>query len=113
MKFEEILPALREGKKVRRGCWHQDISSIENTNSFRVAMHDLIQQDWEIIEEPKKHEVKFWVNVYEYHSPEIFSSRKDADNFLDNTDAFMKDGNLMMRKACKEIEIEFEEGEGL
>lgn len=78
MKFEDVLPALREGKKIRREYWKPYKKYIylhfENSNNcaklffhrndgkddekwrcFPIA--DLIADDWEIVEEPKK--VKF------------------------------------------------------
>lgn len=71
MRFEEVLPALREGKKIRRGgmVWKRYygflfISETENkisTNSvvrsncdYKITKEDLKADDWEIIKEKKK-----------------------------------------------------------
>ena len=51
MKFEEVLPALRAGKKVRRSCWPVD-DSINFKTMF--PLHKcLARHDWEIVPEPK------------------------------------------------------------
>ena len=69
MKFEEVLPALREGKKIRREdtVWKNYygflfISETEDkifsdnvvNDNYRIAKKDLNSDDWEIVEEPKK-----------------------------------------------------------
>lgn len=69
MKFEEILPALIEGKKVRRKnkIWQNNygflfISEKDDTifsdnpiNWFyKITKEDLLVNDWEVVEEPKK-----------------------------------------------------------
>jgi len=63
MKFEEIIPALREGKKVRRECWHRaDSITYEWDRSlslcremphggyfqYQLPLEDLNATDWEI-----------------------------------------------------------------
>ena len=67
MRFEEILPALRTGKKIRRTGWKKDICisiAIEggcdhyvryNFGSvFNFNKSDFENDDWEIVEEKKK-----------------------------------------------------------
>lgn len=69
MKFEEVLPALREGKKIRRKdiIWQNYygflfISETENkifsdnvvNDDYRITKKDLCTDDWEIIEKKKK-----------------------------------------------------------
>lgn len=66
MKFEEIIPVLREGKQVRRESWHRadSISYEWNGNlslcrdmpyggyfSYRLPLEDLNADDWEIKDE--------------------------------------------------------------
>jgi hypothetical protein len=53
MKFEEVLPALREGKKVRRKSWDTN-TFITNPNLGNIATTSLMADDWEVCEEPKK-----------------------------------------------------------
>ena len=54
MKFEEILPALREGKKIRRASSKLGITFTKD-EFFRLDSVDLLQaDDWEIVKEPKK-----------------------------------------------------------
>ena len=68
MKFEEVLPALREGKKIRRKdiVWQNYygflfISETENeifsdnveNCDYKITKEDLNSNDWEIIEDKK------------------------------------------------------------
>ncbi len=66
MKFEEVLPALREGKKIRRkndywlaytGCYqlidNQLWDMYENLIDA-IDIYDLLADDWEIVKETKK-----------------------------------------------------------
>lgn len=68
MKFEEVLPALREGKKIRLKEWEEieyiympknktDLKT-EDYHSVNLSWQDLFSGDWEIIKEPKKVRVK-------------------------------------------------------
>lgn len=62
-KFEEVLPALREGKKIRRSCWGEfyyifykiveDCIVNDKDFYFTLKAEDMFKDDWEIIEEPK------------------------------------------------------------
>lgn len=82
MRFEEVLPALREGKKIRRNNWCKDgyiyINSngeLENQSGKRPAiilsrLDDLEADDWEIVTEKKRvklrdltaEQVKKWID---------------------------------------------------
>lgn len=66
MKFEEILPALREGKKIRRSFWSNehyielvgcDFYDNRTNKEYYFNLNDFIADSWEIVKEPKK--VKF------------------------------------------------------
>ena len=63
MKFEEVIPALREGKKVRRESWHRadsityewgsDLSKLRDMPhggyfQYQLPLEDLNADDWEI-----------------------------------------------------------------
>lgn len=66
MKFEEVLPALRNGKKIRRSFWREDTYFYKNDQGnfiFKNGGADeyyynltclLFSGDWEIVKEPKK-----------------------------------------------------------
>lgn len=65
MKFEEVLPALREGKKIKHNdsydTFTMDLNWIidKRGNKFygtiwNVEMRVLLDDDWEIVREPKK-----------------------------------------------------------
>lgn len=68
MKFEEVLPALREGKKIRIKGWKeiQYIYKPKNENDLRaedykavnLSWKDFFSDDWEIVEELKKVKVR-------------------------------------------------------
>ena len=62
MKFEEVLPALRAGKKIRRTFWWEEhylklasdgIVDQEGKN-FTFGKDDLFCLDWEVVKETKK-----------------------------------------------------------
>ena len=62
MKFEEVLPALRRGKKARRKNWSsaQHIRVSFNSSDYLVNQDGITYSDsimldnWEIVEEPRK-----------------------------------------------------------
>lgn len=65
MKFEEVLPALREGKKIKRKYWGENyikrdfrflVGQIIGQDSviYALTILELEADDWEIIKEPKK-----------------------------------------------------------
>lgn len=63
MKLEEVLPALREGKKIRRKCWwnkkyivlEENADIITNSGQRYVfTTNTLLADDWEIVKEKKK-----------------------------------------------------------
>ena len=63
MKFEEILPALREGKKVKKRGWKGDFIFkspfreeivFDDWKGCNLSWEDFLADDWEIIKEPKK-----------------------------------------------------------
>jgi hypothetical protein len=61
MKFEEVLPALRAGKKIkienRTGNFHKDIS-----RGCELSIDLILSNNWEIVKEKVKKTV--WVNVF-------------------------------------------------
>lgn len=80
MKFEEVLPALREGKKIRLKEWKEveylyipknetDLKT-EDYHSVNLSWQDLFSGDWEIVKETKKvklrdltaEQVKKWID---------------------------------------------------
>jgi len=120
MRFEEVLPALREGKKARRPEWVSN-GYIEilgskfidhRGNPFSTWMEwasQFLENDWEIIKELKKYKIKKWFNVYENSPGEAFlgvehKTKKGAKSSQDEK------SNLL---ACICFEKEFKEGEGL
>ena len=62
MTFEEVLPALREGKKIRKASWWEghyfklasDGIVDQDGKSFTFGKDDLCCSDWEVVKETKK-----------------------------------------------------------
>ena len=63
MKFEEVLPALKNGKKIRRKSWGRVRSFIiikddSLVDDYRcnvvIYAYDLKADDWEVVKETKK-----------------------------------------------------------
>ena len=52
MKFEEVLPALRNGKKIRCESWEPNQYTCLNDEDC-FSIDDILNNDWEIIDEPK------------------------------------------------------------
>lgn len=80
MRFEEVFPALRKGKKIRRAFWWKghyfelksDGIANQDGKNFTFGKDDLMGDDWEIIEEKRKvklrdltyEQFKKWVENY-------------------------------------------------
>jgi hypothetical protein len=65
MKFEEVLPALRAGKKVQHKDWKSKLDfsiSLESTPSTLLILGEVLSNDWEIVKDKVKKTI--WVNVY-------------------------------------------------
>lgn len=89
MRFEEIISALREGKKARRKCWIGDSllvlreGSIVNDRGY--SEHDLCEyilnsDDWEVVKEKKK-KYQGWVNLYaDGSSSGIWDTKEDSSH---------------------------------
>ena len=63
MRFEEVLPVLRKGIKVRRKSWNKrnyivvkkdNLIVDENDYAIPFCIDDFSADDWEIVREPKK-----------------------------------------------------------
>lgn len=50
MKFEEVLPALKAGKKIARKCWSGSYWQINAGPDYSHTPQHLVSEDWEIIE---------------------------------------------------------------
>ena len=62
MKFEEVLPALRDGKKIRRKAWYEkyfiyceglSVYKEDGVNYCFMGCDQLLCDDWEVFEEPE------------------------------------------------------------
>jgi hypothetical protein len=54
MIFEEILPALKAGKKVRRTGWRNKNAYFTRNASIAITSEDIDADDWEILKEKVK-----------------------------------------------------------
>ncbi len=52
MKFEEVIAKMMVGKKIKRSCWNRWMSTA--STDIHVLMYDVLADDWEVYEEPKK-----------------------------------------------------------
>ena len=70
MKFEEVLPSLRQGKKIRRTSWGKDIlvelllgkilvQGVDIMQTYDLDNDDILGDDWEIVKEKKKVKLKY------------------------------------------------------
>jgi len=65
MKLEEVLPAFREGKKIRRKCWPNSTYYFSLSSSrIHIDEADITLDDWEIVPDEPKPKVKRWLWVY-------------------------------------------------
>lgn len=91
-KFEEVLPALREGKKIRRKCFAENYFLDKNDciiDIFETFEELLEHDDWEIVEEPKQ-KVKYYPALvthedclhYELIYNMTFKDEKDAIKYF-------------------------------
>jgi hypothetical protein len=55
MRLEEVLPALRAGKKIRRKAWaklwYTLKVGLDETSSHCFFVEDAIEEDWEVVRE--------------------------------------------------------------
>lgn len=62
MLFEQVLPALRAGKKVRRDVWADDLWMIEKNGTYVDSLNTEVElsayaincDGWKIVPEPKR-----------------------------------------------------------
>jgi hypothetical protein len=63
MKFEEVLPEIRKGRKARRKDY--PAAYLVNSDKYRLlTVEDVFANDWELVPEPKKYSktVCLWDN---------------------------------------------------
>ena len=54
MKFEDVLPALRRGEKVRREIWSRDTEPLckgDRIAEYHLTTNALLADDWEVVSE--------------------------------------------------------------
>ena len=71
MKFEEVLPALREGKKVRRTSW-VSTTHIKAKGDYFLDVSGCLADDWEIVDEPKIPEVPHEISDYDLAMKRVY-----------------------------------------
>lgn len=94
MKFEEMLPAVREGKKIRRKNWYKNSFLVKGmSGGFEALFRDngqmyteyisIFAEDWEIFEEPveePKQKVKYYPCLVKNKGYFDFSGNKFKNN---------------------------------
>jgi len=97
MKFEEILPALRGGKKIKRLIWEKDYlyrdgdylcSACNNGKEIDFYSSAIFEvDDWEIIEEPKQ-KVKYYPVLVKWDDePRLFIDAQESSRFKSTKEA--------------------------
>jgi hypothetical protein len=87
MKFEEVLPAWRSGRKVRRKgmswwlegkeCRDEDEDDTDERGDVLVA--HLLADDWEVVEDYEDVEVWDWVGYNEHLNGEIHKGKTQPE----------------------------------
>ena len=64
MKFEEVLPALRRGEKVRRASWIPDRTGTPPSGFFD-GRDIIVGDDWEVVQRPRTDEelIAVWLDT--------------------------------------------------
>jgi hypothetical protein len=70
MKFEEVLPAFREGRRIKianvdEGMYQKDVSM-----SCELTLSRILSNNWEIVKEKVKRTV--WINLYTNESSTLY-----------------------------------------
>jgi hypothetical protein len=63
MKFEEIMPALRAGKKVRLKAWanlRDEYLSLADSCNAELMLFQVVMDEWEVVPEPTR-VADYWV----------------------------------------------------
>lgn len=126
MKFEEILPALKEGKKVKQKDWKDVYLHINSSGLYELSgrnaghtslyfeITSLLENDnWEIVEEKKKVKLRdLTLDQFEEWQDENclkYKCRKDCPfRILECDDAFWIDCKDMFSDKFLDQEIEIE-----
>lgn len=121
MKFELVLPALRAGKKIRRGFWSKgSYIEIIDGNIFSYGPYysvnniewvgeraDLLSDDWEIYEEPKPKIKKYLVICKPPCTPESYLI---SGRYYKSSEEFIRENpELIFVQLIQDSEKEFEE----
>lgn len=83
MRFEEILPALREGKKIRKASWRKghyfeltpDGIIDQEGRGFVLSRCDLLCNDWEVVKVPTRK-----IKLRDISAEELLQFQKGCDN---------------------------------
>jgi len=95
VKFEEVLPALRSGKKIRRKTWKEWMDY--NPKECSLYNYDILAYDWEIIEEKGTNRGKIAEIIYN----EINNDCDKAVNALNAADKIIDLLPEIKEKPCK------------
>jgi len=92
MKFEEILPEIRKGRKARRPHWHDDIAINANLDFVSISggsvivqeqkfsRGELLADDWQLV--PEKRKFTSWLKLYDDGSVFGFPSLEKAEESM-------------------------------
>jgi hypothetical protein len=107
MKFEEVLPALRAGKKVRRKSWKEHLIFRFNLGCLVTLTNiDLVADDWEVVKEKVKKTM--WVVVC-YNGISGYAYLKDGGTYVLKETAEQIGRRTAEFHSAQEITVEVEE----
>ena len=99
MTFEQVLPALRQGKKIRRKSFHPDNYlvnqfgelqdySTEKCRFTAIGLNDMFADDWEIVDEPQCYCMDKYVCPIHRTKPQPIQSM-DTLNYTSSVDSLI------------------------
>ena len=128
MKFKDVIPALKEGKKIRRRKWNKsnyifigtdDLVYDQNYEYFIFILEDFEDENWEIVKEPNKVKLRDlteeqfndYCNKLTDYGEDVNSCKqclfRYVPCFTDNDNCWIKHKDLYSDKFLdQEIEIE-------
>lgn len=118
MRFEDILPALREGKKVRRKEWCVNGFIYKDGNFIRCHDNSLfygsyiLNDDWEIYELPKK-KVKYYPALFKFKNGEFYLNNNKRYRYVEEAkeDGLRERINILEVRLITEVPELIEERE--
>lgn len=105
MRLEDVLPAFRAGKKIKRTVWSDSLHKDELSSQVSFNRDALFSNDWEIVEEKPSPQKTKTVWMWGFKAGERFYN---STRLLNEQEA-EKEGNGKYFKISKPIEVPCDE----